>query len=354
MANSTKTRLDDLPADFVSFNQGPVAEKVAAAMMGISCGFVMLRLAARATRKARLGLDDWIILAALWTFISEITYGATITAVKLSILAMYDRLFPTKFMRRAVVSLAIVAMLWYLAVILVVFFQCDPIPRSWGGIAEGHCVDHYSYYTGLAANGVLFLTVPHIILDIIILSLPIREVRRLQIVKWQKAAVCGMFLLGGFITLVSVVRLKFVAELVNTEPGSDTTGNRGQYGDMELGRGGRGDNVRVLAYAAAADPHGLGLHCAENPTFGQQQQRGSRPERIPARGVGQPRQQGVDGGQLAAPEPRRLGRLVQVRVRPRRGAGPAEQGAPGVSELVPHGVEHHADGETGGGACGAA
>lgn len=65
MANSTKTRLDDLPADYASFNRGPVAEKVAAAMIGISCGFVMLRLAACATRKARLGLDDWIILAAL-------------------------------------------------------------------------------------------------------------------------------------------------------------------------------------------------------------------------------------------------------------------------------------------------
>ncbi|KAK8049052.1 hypothetical protein PG994_010782 [Apiospora phragmitis] len=209
MANTTKKRLDDLPADFVSFNQGPVAERVAAAMMALSGGFVLLRLAARATRKARLGLDDWIILAALWTFISEITYGATITAVKLSILAMYDRLFPTKFMRRAVVSLAIVAMLWYLSVVLVVFFQCDPIPRSWGATAEGHCVDHYSYYTGLA--------------DVIILSLPIREVHRLQIVDWQKAAVCGMFLLGGFVTVVSIIRLKFVAELVNTEPGSDTT-----------------------------------------------------------------------------------------------------------------------------------
>ncbi|KAK8056786.1 hypothetical protein PG993_002013 [Apiospora rasikravindrae] len=216
MANTTtKARLDDLPADFVSFNQGPVAERVAGAMIGLSGGFVLLRLAARATRKARLGLDDWIILAALWTFISEITYGATITAVKLSILAMYDRLFPTKFMRRAVLSLAIVAMLWYLAVVLVVIFQCDPIPRSWGGTTEGHCIDHYSYYTGLA--------VPHIVIDIIILSLPIREVRRLQIVNWQKAAVCGMFLLGSFVTLVSVIRLKFVAEMVNTEPGSDTT-----------------------------------------------------------------------------------------------------------------------------------
>ncbi|KAK8089589.1 integral membrane protein [Apiospora hydei] len=215
MANTTDTRLDDLPADFVAFNQGPVAERVAAAMMGLSGGFVLLRLGARAIRKARLGLDDWIILAALWTFISEIMYGATITAVKLSILAMYDRLFPTKFMRRAVVSLAVVAMLWYFAVILVVIFQCDPIPRSWGATTEGHCIDHYSYYTGLA--------IPHIFIDIIILSLPIREVRRLQIVNWQKAAVCGMFLLGGFVTVISIIRLKFVAEMINVDPRSDGT-----------------------------------------------------------------------------------------------------------------------------------
>lgn len=65
---------------------------------------------------------------------------------------MYDRLFPTKFMRRAVIVLAVLALLWYLAVVFVVFFQCNPVPRAWGGTHEGSCVDHYTYYTGLAGE----------------------------------------------------------------------------------------------------------------------------------------------------------------------------------------------------------
>lgn len=65
---------------------------------------------------------------------------------------MYDRLFPTKFMRRAVIVLAVLALLWYLAVVFVVFFQCNPIPRAWGATNKGSCVDHYTYYTGLASE----------------------------------------------------------------------------------------------------------------------------------------------------------------------------------------------------------
>ncbi|KAK7924710.1 hypothetical protein PG985_006764 [Apiospora marii] len=183
MANSTTTRLDDLPADFVSFNQGPVAERVAAAMMGISCGFVMLRLAARATRKARLGLDDWIILAALRDNIWRDNNGSQAVDIGHVRPALSNQ----------------------------VYEESGRQPRDRG--------DALVPCSG--TGGILPALL--IIIDIIILSLPIREVRRLQIVNWQKAAVCGMFLLGGFVTLVSIVRLKFVAELVNTEPGADTT-----------------------------------------------------------------------------------------------------------------------------------
>ncbi|KAK8033250.1 hypothetical protein PG991_002648 [Apiospora marii] len=300
MANSTTTRLDDLPADFVSFNQGPVAERVAAAMMGISCGFVMLRLAARATRKARLGLDDWIILAALRDNIWRDNNGSQAVDIGHVRPALSNQ----------------------------VYEESGRQPRDRG--------DALVPCSG--TGGILPALL--IIIDIIILSLPIREVRRLQIVNWQKAAVCGMFLLGGFVTLVSIVRLKFVAELVNTEPGADTTGNRSQHGDMEHDRGGRGHNVRMPAHAAAADPHGVGLHCPENAALEQQQwQRGARPEeRIPTRRLGQPRQSGVDGGQLAASEPRRLGGLVQVRAGPRFGAGPAQQEHPAFRNSFPMGL----------------
>ena len=57
--------LDDLSPDYVDYNQGPVAGRVGAAMMGVSVALVMLRLAARLVRTTRLGLDDWILVGGL-------------------------------------------------------------------------------------------------------------------------------------------------------------------------------------------------------------------------------------------------------------------------------------------------
>ena len=57
--------LDDLSPDYVDYNQGPVAGRVGAAMIGVSVALVILRLAARLVRTTRLGLDDWILVGGL-------------------------------------------------------------------------------------------------------------------------------------------------------------------------------------------------------------------------------------------------------------------------------------------------
>ncbi|KAK8126343.1 uncharacterized protein PG998_002102 [Apiospora kogelbergensis] len=208
MANTTNTRLDDLPADFVSFNQGPIAERVAAAMMGISFGFVLLRLVSRATRKARLGLDDWIILAALVLTTKQIPSMAYLSTTFILDIHQRDNIWRFDNSSQALHTGHVRP-----ALSNQVHEKGRRQPRN-SSNALVSCSDTGEYYYGYDvptfdpaavvanicsqyANNILFTIVPHIVIDIIILSLPIREVRRLQIVNWQKAAVCGMFLLGG-------------------------------------------------------------------------------------------------------------------------------------------------------------
>lgn len=62
-----------------------------------------------------------------------------------------------------------------------------------------HCINNLAYYIGQAVG--------NITIDIILFSLPIFMISRLQISLSQKIAVMGIFLLGAFVTLTSVLRL---------------------------------------------------------------------------------------------------------------------------------------------------
>lgn len=105
---------------------------------------------------------------------------------------MYNRIFPTQTMNTGVCILGFMVLAWWIAVIFVSLFQCSPIPAAWDKalLAKGAtCIDDNKFFIGNA--------VPNIITDLLILTLPIYEVYRLQMSTLQKAAVSGLFLLGG-------------------------------------------------------------------------------------------------------------------------------------------------------------
>lgn len=110
--------------------------------------------------------------------------------MKASILAMYYRIFPTRFMKLAVYTIGSTVILWFVAVELVVVFQCTPVHKSWSPfMTGGTCVDKAKFFIGNA--------VPNIINDVMILTLPVYEVWKLQVSRSQKNAIAGAFLLGG-------------------------------------------------------------------------------------------------------------------------------------------------------------
>lgn len=122
-------------------------------------------------------------------FAGGIIYPLAITAIKASILLLYQRMFDTpKFVLSVRIIGAVVAA-WCIAVVLVQIFDCNPIHGFWDTSTPSTCIDGAHFYIGSA--------VPNILTDVIILVLPIHMVWRLQTSLAQKIALSFTFLTGA-------------------------------------------------------------------------------------------------------------------------------------------------------------
>ena len=120
--------------------------------------------------------------------------------VKCSVLAMYWRIFPTRFVKTGTICLGSLVLVWWLACIFVSIFQCKPIKKAWQPLLEGHCINHNHVFMGKA--------IPNFTIDFFILCLPIVEVLKLHVRKPQKIALGAVFVFGALACVSSVVRFK--------------------------------------------------------------------------------------------------------------------------------------------------
>jgi hypothetical protein len=123
-------------------------------------------------------------------YICEILYVLTIGFIKASILFFYLRVFPRKSLRVACWGTMVFCGSSTVAFVLATTFQCHPIVYTWDkNIKGGHCVN----YNSLAwANAAL-----NIFQDIMILLLPMHELRHLKLNKKKKVGMYAMFGVGG-------------------------------------------------------------------------------------------------------------------------------------------------------------
>lgn len=128
-----------------------------------------------------------------------ITYGIASTLIKLTVLALYYRVFPTRTVRLGSYVLASLCLGWCIAIELVTIFQCNPIAKTWKTDLDGKCIDNLLFFAGNS--------VPNCALDLLILTLPIREVLRLQTTRSRKAGIAGVFMLGGIVVVASSIRI---------------------------------------------------------------------------------------------------------------------------------------------------
>ncbi|KAF7125862.1 hypothetical protein CNMCM5793_002155 [Aspergillus hiratsukae] len=165
-----------------------------------------------------LGKDMWTVPPDDIThilyiyFYDELLYLAIIPLTKISILLFYLRVFPSNGFRM-MTYVAIGLNTCYLIVFeLISVFQCRPLQGAWlHWYGEGHYSCNNINAQGWAAAAI------NMILDLIVMALPLRELYRLNLSWRKKILVMSMFSLGLFVTLVSIVRLNSLIHFASTE-----------------------------------------------------------------------------------------------------------------------------------------
>lgn len=147
-------------------------------------------------------------------YASQMVYACGIMTAKLSILALYWRLFPTITMKRGCLVLAALTIMWCIAGVLVDIFQCTPVGKAFDiSLPEGHCISQVGYCLGMI--------IPNILIDVAILCLPTFEVSKLHLPRGQRCALASVFLLGAGVTSAGGVRMYYHLELVESADKGD-------------------------------------------------------------------------------------------------------------------------------------
>ncbi|USP77996.1 hypothetical protein yc1106_05270 [Curvularia clavata] len=229
-------------------DRGPQLRDTTTALLVLAFVFVALRFIARSKRGLSYGADDWMIVVSLLICFAagglnyamihwglgrhaitlppdnvtmvlkllvafECVYCTAVGLVKLSLLVMYLRIFPTNSFRIGSYILGFVTIAWVIAINFVSIFQCMPVKKAWLGPAiDGTCINLKASFIGNA--------VPNILTDVAILCMPVAQVLKLQVTTAQRASLLFMFLLGGFVLCASAYRFVTVMQF-NV---ADTTG----------------------------------------------------------------------------------------------------------------------------------
>ena len=104
---------------------------------------------------------------------------------------MYRRIFSVDpLFRLQSLLLGVFILAFWLATTMTRLFFCHPIGYIWMGLdLEKHCLSYTSFWIAVGAIDIL--------VDVILLTLPVRMVLKIQLSPKQKASLACLFLLGG-------------------------------------------------------------------------------------------------------------------------------------------------------------
>ena len=113
-----------------------------------------------------------------------------VTLIKLSILGLYIVIFASVKFRRVVYGVMTTQVILCCAFIIGILVQCHPLAYYWDkGIQGGSCVSD--------SVGFILTAILNMVMDLVVISLPVPIVLRLQMDRRRKIAVIGVFSLGA-------------------------------------------------------------------------------------------------------------------------------------------------------------
>ncbi|PVH91798.1 hypothetical protein DM02DRAFT_468896, partial [Periconia macrospinosa] len=135
--------------------------------------------------------------------------GISIMLTKLSILTLFLRFISQRNLRIAVYIIMTIVVAYSLVTSFEWLYACRPLEKLWDlTITGGSCIDWLKI---TVFNGVM-----NTLTDAVILVLPVLFLRKLQLPKKQKIGIAVLLMAGGFILIVSIIRLKHSIDIVHT------------------------------------------------------------------------------------------------------------------------------------------
>lgn len=134
--------------------------------------------------------EEALTLSLLYLYFAELMYAFSLAFSKMSILGMYWRLFSQSDIRLPIQVLFGCSVVWLIIRTFMAIFHCVPVYAFWDHSIEGARCD-------INDSEFFFGTVlVHLLIDIVILMLPVMQVRKLHLRLGQKVGVIGLFMFG--------------------------------------------------------------------------------------------------------------------------------------------------------------
>ncbi|KAF2121292.1 hypothetical protein BDV96DRAFT_667935 [Lophiotrema nucula] len=135
-------------------------------------------------------------------------YDIALTSVKLSILALYYRVFVVPIFRNVVLFTAAVVVAWGIGITVALALVCRPIAAFWDADVIGACLnlETFTYFTNIS----------NLITDVWIFLMPVPTIWHLQLQTRKKLLLCLIFSIGLATCIVSALRIRVV--LGHTDP----------------------------------------------------------------------------------------------------------------------------------------
>ncbi|CAJ0554201.1 Ff.00g127130.m01.CDS01 [Fusarium sp. VM40] len=187
---------------------------IAQIIFTISCSFILEGIQKGVGRhNEAIETEDAEVQALMWQALATATYILDMMFIKLSIGVFLLRLCVKKVYNWIIwVSLTIIS-IWSIVLFFWNLFQCHPVEMQWDfRIKEGKCVSADQIVS--AAYAISVMTV---VSDWLYALLPIPMLWSVKMTKQAKATVIVILGLGIFASVATLVRLRFLADLTDTD-----------------------------------------------------------------------------------------------------------------------------------------
>ncbi|KAF4975876.1 hypothetical protein FZEAL_7399 [Fusarium zealandicum] len=142
--------------------------------------------------------DDVLYVNKLVLYIAELVYATALFFGKASVLSFYWRMFRVTNIKLPIQILFGVACVWMIIRTVMGIWHCVPIETFWDVNVEGVChIEDKKFFFGTI--------LVHVLIDICILTLPIMQIRKLQLPILQKLGIMIIFIFGITVCVAALV-----------------------------------------------------------------------------------------------------------------------------------------------------